>query len=182
LDREVDLVETMNNRNILKIISCLLIVLGCSSMVAYGQSEVKKNEPLSKKSTRVLRDRNREEMHSELPIKLIGLEEGDNSFRNRTPILEQSDRVFTTVDSDENYRRKLAMYETGQSFSYPLPIAGSMVSVLNTGSQTTQEKNSLLKGKGGEDIPGWGVWRWLLLLTLIALFVGFIMSKRRAVA
>ncbi len=49
------------------------------------------------------------EMHTG-PIRLVGMEQGDNGFRHRTPALERSDRVAAEVDHTELYRRRIAMY------------------------------------------------------------------------
>lgn len=72
---------------------------------------------------RILQRRDREHLHIKSPIELIGLEEGDNEFRSATPLLEEADRSEILVDTDENYRRRLAMYEEGAVFNRPLNTA-----------------------------------------------------------
>jgi len=64
--------------------------------------------------------RNRSRMHPGDPLVIVGIEQGDNDIRSRTPVLEQSDRAATFVNPDENYRRTLAMYDQGASFHEPL--------------------------------------------------------------
>ena len=70
----------------------------------------------------MLKDRSRELLHSETPIELVGVEQSDNSFRERTPALQRSDRAAALVDREENYRRRIAMY-AGESFHQPLSLA-----------------------------------------------------------
>ncbi len=66
----------------------------------------------------------KEAMHEGLEIRIIGMEEGDNHFRDRTPALMNSDRKVALVDTDKLYDRKRAMYEEGARFHTPLPVVG----------------------------------------------------------
>ena len=61
-------------------------------------------------------DHDRELMHPGSPLEVIGLEHGDNGFRERTPALESSDRAVAVLDAGEAYQRRLALYERGVSF------------------------------------------------------------------
>jgi len=71
----------------------------------------------------VLFSRDRELMHPGDPLLVVGLEQGDNSFRDRAPALFASDRAPLQVDPEENYRRRLSMYEEAASFRVALPPA-----------------------------------------------------------
>lgn len=71
----------------------------------------------------LLDGRDREMLHAGMPVELIGIDEGDATFRTRTPILANSDQAIVRVDADENYARRLAMYETGERFHTPPPRA-----------------------------------------------------------
>lgn len=68
----------------------------------------------------LLPGRNRARMHPGDPLVIVGIEQGDNDIRSRTPVLGQSDRAATFVNPDENYRRTLAMYDEGATFHEPL--------------------------------------------------------------
>jgi hypothetical protein len=71
----------------------------------------------------VIFSRDRELMHPGDPLVVVGLEQGDNSFRDQAPALFASDREALLVDRDENYRRHLAMYEEAATFRAALPPA-----------------------------------------------------------
>lgn len=60
-----------------------------------------------------LRERNRAAMYPGVALEIVGLEEGDNDLRSRTPALLKSDRNSTILDPTDAYRRKLAMYADG---------------------------------------------------------------------
>jgi len=66
----------------------------------------------------------KEAMHEGMEIRIIGMEEGDNHFRDGTPALLNSDRKPALVDTDRLYDRKRAMYEEGVLFHNPLPPVG----------------------------------------------------------
>ncbi len=68
-------------------------------------------------------ERERGLLHPGKPLDLQGIEDGDNDFRSRTPILQQSTSTATLVDRNENRRRRLAMYDQGKRFTAPLPLA-----------------------------------------------------------
>lgn len=69
-------------------------------------------------------DRDREILHEGDPLKISGLEQGDNEIRSRTPALAKTDGRVAMVDTDELRERKLAMYEGRQRFHRPLALAG----------------------------------------------------------
>ena len=65
----------------------------------------------------------REDMHPEGGSELVGIEEGDNGFRERTPALLKAEQNRRQVSEDDLYNRRLALFE-GRIFAAPLP-AGS---------------------------------------------------------
>ena len=98
--------------------------LFATSLTSHGQEEPKPVEKVSSEQESRLWQRNRQVLHTAHdPVKIRGVEEGDNDFRSRTPILEQSNREVTFVDTEELRRRKLAMFERKESFASPVPIA-----------------------------------------------------------
>lgn len=87
-----------------------------------GEPETEGLTPPStgKDTSNVLWGRGREVLHTGEPLRIRGLEEGDNDFRERTPALERSDRKVAFVDLSELRDRKLAMYDGAASFHAPL--------------------------------------------------------------
>ena len=74
-------------------------------------------------------ERDKELMHTQSPaLALGGLEQGDNDMRGRTPALQNSDRAVALLDPEENYRRRLALYDQGATFaSAPRVVASAVV-------------------------------------------------------
>ncbi|MBL8859245.1 MAG: hypothetical protein JNL28_12110 [Planctomycetes bacterium] len=64
-------------------------------------------------------------MHPGSPLTIVGVEQGDNDIRSRTPALMNSDFKPASVNLDDAYQRKLQMYETGARFGAPLAIASA---------------------------------------------------------
>ncbi|MFH1999721.1 MAG: hypothetical protein ABIK28_08575 [Planctomycetota bacterium] len=93
-----------------------------ASGIASGQAAKDERRAEAARTNKILEERNREELHRDLPIKLSGLEQGDNSFRELTPSLLYSDGKAAIVDREELYNRKLAMYEKSRSFDTSLAV------------------------------------------------------------
>ncbi len=74
----------------------------------------------------LVEDRDREVMHAGMPFDLIGIDEGDTDFRSRTSALSSTDGDVTFVDPQENYERRLAMYNKEMRFHAPLPTDPSV--------------------------------------------------------
>ena len=55
------------------------------------------------------------------PMRLVGIEEGDGSFRSGTPALERARGQAVPVDDAWLYQRKLAMFENGGIHHQPAP-------------------------------------------------------------
>jgi hypothetical protein len=68
----------------------------------------------------LLPGRNRSRMYPGDPFVIVGIDQGDNDLRSKTPVLAQSDRASTFVNPDENYQRTVDMYEHGAKFTTPL--------------------------------------------------------------
>ena len=110
-------------RSALNVVGLVLLFL-VTSTVSYGQEQPKPIEKVGSEQESQLWQRNREVLHTAHdPIDIRGIEEGDNDFRARTPILSQSNREVTYVDTEELRQRKLAMFERSESFASPLPLA-----------------------------------------------------------
>lgn len=75
------------------------------------------------KQKSILRTRDRSAMHPGDPLALVGVEQGDNDLRSRTPILLQSDRQSTPVDAELLRAQKLALYERDVRALEPVTIA-----------------------------------------------------------
>lgn len=70
----------------------------------------------------LLNERDREDMHPGNPLKLVGVEQEGNSFRQRTPALMNGDLVAALVDPEANRARRLAMYESTARVNRALPV------------------------------------------------------------
>lgn len=103
--------------------SALLVglLLGASSLAAADAQDPPEQGLSTVDSEALLRDRHRETLHPGEPLRIVGLEQGDNDFRARTPALVRSDRAALQVDPDEQYERRLAAYTNGSTFHRPLP-------------------------------------------------------------
>jgi len=111
--------------------------------------------------------RDRELMHPGDPLLVVGLEQDDNSFRDRAPALFASDRAPLQVDADENYRRRLSMYEETALFRVALPSA-----------EPTARRHSerLAARRGGPGASGKGTgnsWLSIPAVVVVGLLVGF---------
>lgn len=85
-------------------------------------SEASAQRSVSENETRLIGSRNRERMHPGNPLTVVGSEQEDNSFRDRTPSLMNAEKVAVLVDEDEAYRRRMAMYNSGARFDAGPPI------------------------------------------------------------
>lgn len=131
-----------------------------------------------------LRERNREGMHPGIPLDIVGLEQGDNDFRSRTPALAKSDKRTAQVDPEENYRRRLAAYSLGGAFNKPLhnalvtPSDPARNPVRNNGAPTPDPRATAPQPQPASDALR-------LVLGSAALFIGlaiclFFWMRRRA--
>ena len=64
----------------------------------------------------LVRSTDRERLHRDVAVELVGREQGDNDLRSGTSALAKSDRATAPVDIDELYQRRLAMYDEGATF------------------------------------------------------------------
>lgn len=65
--------------------------------------------------------RDRAELRGEQPIELVGMEQGGNGFRERTPLLAQADATPARIDAEELRARREAIL-AGETFDVtPLP-------------------------------------------------------------
>ena len=100
----------------------------------------------------------KEAMHEGMEIRIIGMEEGENHFRDRTPALLNSDRKTALVDADKLYDRKRAMFEEGARFHTALPAVGMEA------PQTATPAIPASNGAGPEEGKGSGWLKYLILL------------------
>ncbi len=149
-----------------RLIRCALPLVGALSItlpVLAFEGKSKDREPSPASQQGVLKERDRGLMHPGDPLKLIGIEQQGNDIRSRTPALARSDRFNASVDADENYRRTLAMYESGASFQ----------TALGAGSGVDARRQALRPGRGGAaggggrertELVTHSAWPWVLAL------------------
>ena len=120
----------------------------------------------------MLRGRDREAMHPGDPFEIVGLEQGDNSFRHRTPALMRADTTPTLVDPNELYERRMAMYEDGRKFTKPAgPARGSYSESREPAQAIT--KTAVVDKKGGASVL-----MWVLLAAFAGLMGAWIHQRR----
>lgn len=114
------------------LIVCSVALLCLTSAANAGPQEWRQKEIVPKppeivsaKDRALLMNRERAALHPGVPLDISGIEEGDNDFRARTPLLKQSTGEITLVDREENRRRRLAMYQERKSYATPLAIVSS---------------------------------------------------------
>jgi hypothetical protein len=142
---------------------CVLVVFSALSItvpVFAGETKPKDREPSAASQTAVLKERDRRRLHPGDPLAIVGNEQEGNDIRSRTPALARSDRFNACVDADENHRRTLAMYASGESFPTALPV----------GPEVEARTHALRPGRGSADGPGreravsetHSAWPWVL--------------------
>src|SRR5262245_45090230 len=94
----------------LSLAACLCGASGAQELDSVRESQLDR-VPSPANPGAVLFSRDRERMHPGDPLRVVGLEQGGNSFRDRAPALFASDRAPLQVDAEENHRRRLALYE-----------------------------------------------------------------------
>ncbi len=130
----------------------------CLPALAFAQASNKANAPVApaKVDVRVhgmnadqldeqLKSRNRTVIHPGEPLRVVGLEEGDNGFRDRTPLLENAEGMASAVDLKELRERRLAMYTTGANFHTPVARQTQWDETGNEGPPTTRPEGKLLE-------------------------------------
>jgi len=97
------------------------LITFCGAILGIASAAQDEIDPAQKAQLdRVLNERKREALHPGHPLSLSGLDQGDEGFRVRTPMLLHSDGAVANVDQDELYQRRLALYGGGTSFTSPL--------------------------------------------------------------
>jgi hypothetical protein len=94
---------------------------------AAEQAEVKETELPRAQVEAVLRERNRANAHPGQPLTIVGLDQGDNDLRSKTPALVHSDRAAALVDPEDAYQRMLAIYEGGVMLRHAPVTTGSVL-------------------------------------------------------
>ncbi|MEM7305769.1 MAG: hypothetical protein AAF682_03820 [Planctomycetota bacterium] len=114
-----------------------------------------------------VRVNDREQLHPSLnPTVIVGIEQEDNSFRDRTPALYQSDRQPELLDPEENYRRRLAMYTEGASFHRPPSRADGPAGP----GPADDEATTTPAARAESSDPSLLRWAWLIPLFAVGLF------------
>ncbi len=121
--------------------------------------------------------RDREWRHPGTPLQIQGIEQGENDFRESTPLLD-GEFEPQLVDADENYRRQLAMYSEGASFTEPLRVG--MGSSTHAPHRKHRPRSAAPLGSGEADSDGrGGGLAWILLVGLLVLvFVRSVRARR----
>lgn len=109
----------MGTMNIVAAVKCAAVAalaVAATSAVGIGQELETGSEPVV--AERRLPDADREEIHPGDPLRLIGVDEGDNVLLEDTYALKRSESQPVLVDLDDQRARQLALFE-GQTFDRP---------------------------------------------------------------
>lgn len=98
--------------------------LGQQSPMRVREAEAERAAADLKAQKAELNQRNRGVMHPGEALTIVGIEEGGNDIRSRTPALANSDRAAAVIDPDESYHRALALYTDGARFQSAPPTVG----------------------------------------------------------
>ena len=91
----------------------ILFAFGVLSSASFAQEKRR----VTWQDRQVLDERDREELHEGSdPFHIVGLEQGDNDFRSRTPGLAATDGEVLFVDEEELRQRQIAMLTGGSVF------------------------------------------------------------------
>lgn len=131
------------HRSNIAIVWILLFSVFLSANDLFGQSAKERKQAEMQNTRRLVEERKRDELRGDLAIELTGLEQGDNGFRENTPALLYSDRETSIVDRNELYKRKLSMYEKGQSYD-TVPAEKARVTTCTTRVQARVAPASML--------------------------------------
>lgn len=119
---------------------------------------------LGKEERATLEERNRETMHPGDPLKLVGVEQGDNDIRSRTPILKQMTTTGGAVDPQELYERTLALYSDRARFQKPLTSQVTMVAPIpRTSRYADPSKPDAEPTSGDGGVPSESSWPWFVV-------------------
>lgn len=123
-------------------------------------------------TTEVLRQRGREYLRLGDDPVLRGVEEGDNQFRDSTPVLASGEHAVSMVSLDENYARRRAMYSDGTTFHRPMDSRRVVTATTPTRSRTVRA--SAMGSVPGSSFSwlGWGA------LTLLGPIMIIVMIRR----
>lgn len=101
------------------------MLLGSRSPTRAQEPAPAKEEGQGPEIENLLRERDRVRLHPGNPLEIVGLEQGDNNLRARTPALANSDRAPKQLDSGDLYQRTLSMYDSGARFNQPPLLAAA---------------------------------------------------------
>ena len=150
---------------LLALVAWSLLALGDSVAAQEAGTPAPPRRPVTDEEWRVAGDRNREFMRvGEEPLALVGIEQGDNDFRSRTPALLNTAGETLLIDVDEAYRRKLDMYARGETFTAPPPTVEATRSRTPDRRWTTRPLTAKEIAALTPPEPEPGAWRWVVPL------------------
>lgn len=96
--------------------------------------------------------------------RVVGIEQGDNGFRYRTPALERAAKLAARVPRGELYRKRMAMYSPAAT---TLPGLGSRPPVLPRGEPMRRPTPSQARPPAApREDPAGSSWPWVLALAV----------------
>lgn len=122
----------------------------------------------------VLRSRNRATMHEGDPLVISGIEQNDNDIRSATPALAHGEKAAVLVDTDENYRRTMALYEDRATYSSGLTIVSGPQSMVGRRGQGARG--------AAPETAGPTLDAWPIVLGVAGFATAFVLLARRRVS
>lgn len=158
------------------------LALACLPAIATAQEDAGVRPEDAAALDRLLMDRNRETMRlGEHPLVVVGIEQGDNDFRASTPALARNVGEAVPIDTEDAYRRRMAMYTDGASYATPPEVHPSARSDDGRGDRSGDRSGAApeLAAAAAEAPTGTEPqhWSWILPLAGFFLLVGFVMHR-----
>jgi hypothetical protein len=157
-------------------------VLAVSAPLALAQAESWVNAD-DARAQNVLVDRDREAMRmGDDPLNVVGIAQGDNDFRKRTPALANTTTQVAFVDVEEAYRRQLAMHSERAAYTSP-------PTVRSTDSPRATARPKARRGVAGPASTAVAVaddsaesssfsWAWLVPVVMFVVLFGVVLRRR----
>ena len=135
----------------MRFVGSLLIAALAMGTATTGQQSDVGRQP-TRKEKLVLDQRNREDLHEGSdPFHIVGLEQADNGFRDRTPTLQATDGNVTKVDTEELRQRQIAMLTGRSLFRRPPASASSTGHGMSPGQDPHIQNGAEIARQGREE-------------------------------
>lgn len=98
---------------------CALVAALALAAPAIGAPQDSGEVPVDAADLEILDSRDRVELHPSDPLEIVGLGQKDNDFRAGLNAARRGSYAPSVIDTDDAYRRRIALLESGATFSAP---------------------------------------------------------------